>query len=229
MEQLRRFGLFPFLYAFAFWLLASGFLLALTTKTSLFLLMNALHTPWADACAPWLTMLGDGRTAAMLPVLLFFINRPLAWRAALALTLTLFLVQLGKQLIFPDVLRPTAYFEALGMRVEHLIPGVEQHRHQSFPSGHTAAAFAMAALLCFVNPPRALAQCSVQFRQIVLLALALMVGYTRVYLSQHFFEDVMAGSFLGVFCVALTSWIWPLPAQRSTEATDSEEAPATKT
>lgn len=202
-------------------LLAGGVLLTLSTKTELFLWMNALHAPWADAFAPWLTVLGDGRTAALLPFMLFLINRPLAWRAALSLTLTLLLVQLGKQIIFPDALRPTAYFEALGTPIQHLIPGVEQHRHQSFPSGHTAAAFAMAALLCFIGPPQPLARSSAWIRQLILLVLAFVIGYTRVYLSQHFFEDVLAGSFLGVLSVTLTTVVWPLPAQQKGKQVDS--------
>ncbi|MBM3410956.1 MAG: phosphatase PAP2 family protein [Bacteroidetes bacterium] len=208
--------LFTFLSAYGLLLLVGGALLISTTQTELFLWMNAQHAPWADAIAPWLTLLGDGRTAALLPLVLYAINRPLAWRAAVALTLTLLLVQAGKQLIFPDALRPTAYFEALGTPIEHLIPGVEQHRHQSFPSGHTAAAFAIASLLCLIDPPKPLVQYSAGARQLLLLTLAFAVGYTRVYLSQHFFEDVLAGSFLGVFSVALTIGLWPLSAQTNT-------------
>jgi len=202
--------------AYGLLMLVGTTLLLLTTKAGLFLFMNAFHTPVADVCAPWLTILGDGRTAALLPVMLFFVHRPLAWRAALALILTLALVQICKQLIFHDALRPTAYFEAIGSRVNHLIPGVDQHRHQSFPSGHTAAAFAMAALLSFLSPPRPLSALPASTRKVTLLTLALLIGYTRVYLSQHFFEDVVAGSFLGVFSATLMIWVWPLP-------TDSKE------
>ncbi|MFM7587462.1 MAG: phosphatase PAP2 family protein, partial [Bacteroidota bacterium] len=93
---------------------------------------------------------------------------------------------------------------------------VEQHRHQSFPSGHTAAAFAIASLLCLIDPPKPLAQYSTGARQLLLLTLAFAVGYTRVYLSQHFFADVLAGSFLGVFSAALTIGLWPLSAQTNT-------------
>jgi len=215
MEWLLRISFYPFLRAYGIFLLTGIALLLVTEQPGLFRVMNDLHLPLADACAPFITLLGDGRTAALLPVLLFMINRPLAWRAALALILTLLLVQAGKQLIFPDALRPTAYFEALGSKVEHLIPGVEQHRHQSFPSGHTAAAFAMATLLSLLKPPRPLARYSSVTRQHILLLLAFLIGYSRIYLAQHFFEDVITGSFLGVFCVVLTIFLWPLPKQTS--------------
>jgi membrane-associated phospholipid phosphatase len=221
MDWLSRSSFYPFIRTYGIFLLMGIALLLLTEQTELFRIMNNLHMPLADACAPLITLLGDGRTAALLPVVLFFINRPLAWRAAIALTLTLFLVQAGKQLIFPDALRPAAYFEAMGSRVEHLIPGVELHRHQSFPSGHTAAAFAVATLLSLLNPPAQLAHHSAALRQHILLFMAFLIGYTRVYLAQHFFEDVIAGSFLGVFSVALTILLWPFPKQTPTLLDDS--------
>jgi membrane-associated phospholipid phosphatase len=33
---------------------------------------------------------------------------------------------------------------------------------------------------------------------LLLLLLAVLVGYSRIYLSQHFLADVVAGSFIGV-------------------------------
>jgi membrane-associated phospholipid phosphatase len=75
----------------------------------------------------------------------------------------------------------------------------------------------VASLLCLIDPLKPLTQYSAGARQLLLLTLAFAVGYTRVYLSQHFFEDVLAGSFLGVFSVALTIGLWPLSAQTNTQ------------
>jgi hypothetical protein len=50
-------------------------------------------------------------------------------------------VQLRKQLVFPQVVRPSAFLE--GMPELSLVTGVELHRHMSFPSGHMTAAFAL--------------------------------------------------------------------------------------
>lgn len=39
----------------------------------------------------------------------------------------------------------------------------------------------------------------------ILLLAAILVGYSRMYLSEHFFEDVMAGSIIGT--VATIIWL----------------------
>ena len=60
----------------------------------------------------------------------------------------------------------------------------------SFPSGHTFGAFAIAsALACGVR--RSIGA--------VFLALAALIGYSRVYLFVHYPTDVIAGAALGIF------------------------------
>jgi membrane-associated phospholipid phosphatase len=60
-------------------------------------------------------------------------------------------------------------------------------RHPSFPSGHTASAFAFASGVSHVLPREALP----------LYALATIVAYSRVHTGVHFPADVVAGSVLG--------------------------------
>lgn len=64
----------------------------------------------------------------------------------------------------------------------------------SFPSGHAATAFAAATAVGVLHP---------RFRA-PLLALAVMVAVSRVYLGVHFWSDVVVGSLLGV-AVGLTT------------------------
>lgn len=69
----------------------------------------------------------------------------------------------------------------------------------SFPSGHTMAAFALAAILVYLLHSRSR-------WWLPLFLMALLVGISRIYLVMHFLEDVLAGSFLGVavaFVVAM--------------------------
>jgi len=65
---------------------------------------------------------------------------------------------------------------------------VPMPRSSSFPSGHTASAFAFAT-----GAAHALPGLSVPLR-----AIATLVGYSRVHTGVHFPADVLAGAFLGV-------------------------------
>jgi membrane-associated phospholipid phosphatase len=46
----------------------------------------------------------------------------------------------------------------------------------------------------------------------VFLLIAILVGYSRMYLSEHFFEDVVAGSVIGF--VLTTLWLWWLDSRK---------------
>jgi undecaprenyl-diphosphatase len=77
-------------------------------------------------------------------------------------------------------------------------PLVRMPKSRSFPSGHTAAAFAFAAGadrgLPGVGPP--------------LYALATLVGYSRVHTGVHYPLDVFTGALSGMVLAALTNaWI----------------------
>ena len=68
----------------------------------------------------------------------------------------------------------------------------------SFPSGHTLTAFATGVLLTYLVKNKRWA--------FLLIFYGVMVGFSRMYLSEHFFEDVVAGSIMGVVLTIL--WIW---------------------
>ncbi len=78
----------------------------------------------------------------------------------------------------------------------HVVPGVDVHSYGSFPSGHTATAFTFALLIALLIRSAGIS--------IVCVLVAVFVGYTRVYLSQHFPLDVAAGMIVAVLSVALS-------------------------
>ena len=84
--------------------------------------------------------------------------------------------------------------------VLHQVDGVVLHAVNSFPSGHTAAAFSCMlclTLICRKKPWTAL----------LFFALAAVAGWSRIYLSQHFAEDVCVGAVVGVVATLLVVWL----------------------
>ena len=68
----------------------------------------------------------------------------------------------------------------------------------SFPSGHTADAFAFATIIGLVYRRWIIV--------ITVLIWASLVGYSRMYLGVHFPSDVLAGAFVGAGCAAIYYW-----------------------
>ena len=81
--------------------------------------------------------------------------------------------------------------------VEGLTHLVEEHDPNSFPSGHTCAAFA-----CCVTWARFAGR---RWVKVLCLELAVLMGFSRLYVGVHFPTDVIAGCAVGCFC-ALLSW-----------------------
>lgn len=101
-------------------------------------------------------------------------------------------------MIFPDDLRPITYL-AENFPV-HLVDGARANRVYSFPSGHTAAAFTIALIMSHMINKK--------IWSFILPVLALLVGYSRVYLAQHFLTDVFAGMLIGIVSAIFSLMIY---------------------
>ena len=169
--------------------------LLLTEKIPLQLATNQLNLPILDLLMPYITMLGDGLFVLLIGVLfLLFINPRTGWLIVISYLFSSLIVQFSKHVLFPEAMRPYFYLKAIPEF--HAIPGFLYYEFNSFPSGHTASAFALATLLSFSVKDNSL-------KSVGLLLGACLVGFSRTYLSQHFLVDITFGSIVGVLSVYL--------------------------
>ena len=97
--------------------------------------------------------------------------------------------------------RPMLYFSQLGTFDQiQLVEGIRVNGGaNSFPSGHTMSAFALFTFL-------ALCVANKRWAALGLLAAAITVGISRIYLVQHFLEDIVLGGAMGI--VLAVCWYW---------------------
>jgi len=150
--------------------------------------INSLHNAGLDRAAEAFTLLGDGNTTLVLFVILLFVGVGKAVSALAITNLCGLMVQLIKRQIYTDLVRPAVVF-AKHLPALHFVPGVRVYYLETFPSGHTTTAFSMFLLLAMYTSKRWL--------QGLYLLIAVGVSWSRVYLAEHFFSDVLAASVLG--------------------------------
>jgi membrane-associated phospholipid phosphatase len=171
-------------------------LLAFCSKADSFIMLNGYHTPALDAFFTVYTNVGDGLFSIGIAVILLFYRRfLLAIEIVIAFLVSGALVQILKY-FFP-MPRPRVFLA--NMNYTHFIDKVTLTGHASFPSGHSASAFALATLLSLFDGNKT--------RALWYLLAAALVGYSRIYLGQHFLEDVFAGILVGVSSALLINYV----------------------
>lgn len=178
-----------FLLYFAF-LSFSIFILFKFSKTDATLWANQYWSPFQDVLYKYMTYLGDFWMAAIIVLTLLFWKFKYAVIAILSFVATALTAQFLKKIIYNDVKRPLIeMWTEMKDGTLHLVDGVEQLIGNSFPSGHTTSAFSIFCLLALLSSNK-----WVGFGCIVF---SILIGYSRVYLCQHFFEDVFVGALIG--------------------------------
>ncbi len=155
--------------------------------------VNSKHNTTFDFIFKHLTHLGDGLFAAVICLIVLLFYRKYFWSSIVCIYVPAIVTQILKRLVFEDHLRPAAKMSAYTQL--HFIEGVTIHTQNSFPSGHSTGAFALFLFMALAIPNKKIG--------ILFLALAVIAAFTRVYLLQHFFEDVFVGSLIAVTCTTL--------------------------
>ncbi|MBI1343868.1 MAG: phosphatase PAP2 family protein [Terrimonas sp.] len=169
-------------------------------KTDSFLFINSHHNAYADIFFRFYTYAGDGMIWVPFGLYILIARREYWVLLIAGIIISTLLTHFLKRVVFADDLRPLAYFPE---NIIHLVKGVKMNRMHSFPSGHTAQAFTMALLIAYISNKRYIA--------LLFCFLALLLGYSRVYLAQHFVTDVLAGTLTGIVAawlsVVLYQWL----------------------
>ena len=76
--------------------------------------------------------------------------------------------------------------------IENFVNLVPEKDPNSFPSGHTNAAFAFAVAVCLSAPKK--------WMKVTAVCMAAVMGLSRLYVGVHFPSDVLAGAVIGSLC-----------------------------
>lgn len=161
----------------------------LNEKQITHLILNSYRSDFLDTFFKYYT-----ETGGTIPFIIIFIALFIKYRyAAFMASTQLLSVMITYPLkhLFKEA-RPVVLFEQLQLPLP-IVEGVKLHHSLSFPSGHTTAAFAIFITIAVL--------CKRPWQKIISLLLAILTGMSRIYLSQHFLQDVIAGSLIGTISV----------------------------
>lgn len=202
MEQLRKMLLKSKTYfiLLILWLIFLCIPILIFSKENSFIAVNIHRSLFMDILATGFTAMGDGLFVIALIIILFLCKRRLISINLLASYLISGLVAQILKHIFP-LPRP---FGVIKDHIVYTAPWSHLHTWGSFPSGHTTSAFAAATTICLFTKSKKL--------KIVVFCMACMTAYSRVYLGQHFIEDVWFGTLFGtlssIFCFMIfLAWV----------------------
>ena len=146
-----------------------------------------------DPIMSFYTKLGDAGLLFIvlgLVMLLFKSTRKAGFSALCAMLIGLVVVNF--------TIKPLIARERPWLVIEGFVNLVEEKDPNSFPSGHTNAAFAFALALCMTAPKR--------WMKIAAVCAGLVMGLSRLYVGVHFPSDVLVGAVIGSLCGLLGAW-----------------------
>jgi undecaprenyl-diphosphatase len=162
----------------------------------LFHALTPWEAPWLDRVMSGISLIGTASTVWIVIALVALFqpnNRMAAWRVYLVVLLCYGVVDAALK---PAIARPRP-ISVLAFDPPRDLPPMP--RSLSFPSGHTAAAFGSAMALSRIWPSG----------RVLWWTLAVLMGYSRIYVGHHYPLDVAGGALVGV----LVAW-WVLGGRK---------------
>ena len=209
LNLLRRNGIFIGLSLML--IVALGLAIVFIPKGELHLLLCDRHTPARDILYRYYTHVAEWLPYVICVLILIFGRVGNAALASACIACSELFTQIVKHIVCAP--RPVVWFASNMPDVQlPLVEGVRMNQWLSFPSGHTTSFFAVFFALsivatkslavkrtnCEIDQQRYITICIGVFLQIILVLLAALGGYSRIYLSQHFALDVLGGMTVGL-------------------------------
>ena len=193
-----------------------GLALVFVPKGELHLWLCDHHTPARDIFFRYYIHVAEWFPYVLCVAILLFGRIGDGVMASACMILSALTTQLFKHLI--NAPRPVTWFAQHMPDIQlPLAEGVRMNQWFSFPSGHTTSFFALAFVLCILTTKSLSAKQSILYQrsglysisaavQILLFLAAALGGYSRIYLSQHFAADVLAGTVVGC-CISAVCYV----------------------
>lgn len=211
----------PFLIVSFVFCVALGIGVAYYDKAAMHLWLNGTHTQAGDLFFQYYTYVGEWIPYVIVALLLFY---KAGW-ASFLLSSVLISGGLGQIVKYiADTDRPYMFFAKHYPDIRlQLVDGVEMSKWYSFPSGHTTTFFALfmtlTVIFCeIVRKNTSSSRQSVDSRStvadacwitVICFLLAVLGGYSRIYLNQHFAEDILGGAVLGTLTTFALLFVVP--------------------
>lgn len=185
-----------FFTGYLFLLFIAIFVWIFYSKPDGFILLNPYHSKFLNVFFIGVTLIGDGIFSVILSMILFFFNKKfLALMVFSSFAISGIVTQVLK--FFISEARPGLFLAQ--SNYPYFMEHVTLHNFHSFPSGHSTSAFALVAILSFAIKNKNYS--------ILFLIMGALVGYSRIYLGQHFITDVAVGSIIGVL-FSIICWMY---------------------
>lgn len=153
--------------------------------------IQGLHMAWLDPIVSFYTKLGDAGLLWIALSLAMLFHKPTRKAGALALGAMILGLIVTNLTIKPLISRPRPWLDW------PIVPLVTEDDPNSFPSGHTCAAFAAAMVWVRTLPQKR--------DRVIVAVMAVLMGLSRLYVGVHYPSDVLAGAVIGSLC-AWAAW-----------------------